>query len=156
MSMSYQWCVPINGMHRNCTTYRKAQTGTNALMATSQQYPNSSSSLPESSPRLYSPLRRPGSKLLSGPNKRPTRKKNRVAITSERRRKWPNMKTRVMWRVCVKPSAYAKPQASDVSVRKKESRYVKEGSGRWYDFVVCFYDMVNYAHSLTERRLHTW
>lgn len=129
--------------------------GTNALMATSQQYPNSSSSLPESSPRLYRPLRRPGSKLLSGPNNRPTRKKNRVATRSERSRKCPKMKTRVMWRVCVKPSAYAKPQASDVRVRKKESRYVKEGSGRWYDFVVCFYNMVNYTHGVVEE-MHTW
>lgn len=42
-----------------------------------------------------------------------------------------NMKTSVIWSVCVKPSAYAKPQAREVNVRKKERRYVKDGSGRW-------------------------
>lgn len=41
------------------------------------------------------------------------------------------MKTRVICNVCVKPSAYAKPQAREVNVRKNESRYVKDGSGRW-------------------------
>lgn len=115
--------------------------GTKARIATSQQYPNSSSSAPEppsTSPRLYRPRRRPGSKVLPGPRSRPTRRKKSVAVRSERSRKWPNMKTRVMCIVCVKPYAYAKPHASDVSVSKKESRYVKEGSGRWYVFVVCF------------------
>lgn len=119
-------------------------------MATSQQYPNSSSSLPESSPRLYSPLLRPGSSVLSGPNNRPTRKKNSVAINSESSKKCPNIKTIVMWRVCVKPSAYAKPHASDVRVRKKESRYVNDGSGRWYVLVVCFYTLLGtYRHTET-------
>jgi hypothetical protein len=74
-----------------------------------------------------------------GPSKRPTRKKNNVAVTRERRRKCPNIKTIVICSVCVKPSAYAKPHASDVRVRKKQRRYVKEGSGRWYVFVVCFW-----------------
>jgi hypothetical protein len=54
-----------------------------------------------------------------------------VAVTSESRRKCPNMKIMVICSVCVKPSAYAKPHARDVSVRKKQRRYVKEGSGRW-------------------------
>ena len=45
----------------------------------------------------------------------------------------------------MKPSAYAKPQARDVRVRKKESRYVKDGSGRWYVFVVCFYRAISGA-----------
>ena len=40
------------------------------------------------------------------------------------------MKTSAMCSVCVKPSAYAKPQARDVNVRKKDKRYVKDGSGR--------------------------
>jgi hypothetical protein len=52
------------------------------------------------------------------------------------------MKTMVIWSVCVKPSAYAKPHASDVRVRKKDRRYVKDGSGRWYVLVVCFYALL--------------
>lgn len=103
--LSYQCSVPTKGMHRNCSTYRNTHTGTKARIATSQQYPNSSSSLPLSSPRLYRPRRRPGRRLFPGPRSRPTRKKKSVAVTSERSRKCPNMKTRVMCRVCVKPSA---------------------------------------------------
>jgi hypothetical protein len=80
---------------------------------------------------LYRPLRRPGSNEFPGPSNRPTRKKNSVAVTSESRRKCPNMKIMVICSVCVKPSAYAKPHAREVSVRKKQRRYVKEGSGRW-------------------------
>jgi hypothetical protein len=144
--MTYQCSVPTSGMHKNCTTYKNTQTGTNARIATSQQYPNSSSSFPPSaSLRLYSPRRRPGSKELPpGPSKRPTRKKKSVAVMSERSRKWPNINTSVICRVCVKPSAYAKPQARDVRVRKKQRRYVKDGSGRWYVFVVCFCVIVNH------------
>jgi hypothetical protein len=54
-------------------------------------------------------------------------------------RKCTNIKTSVMCNVCVKPSAYAKPQARDVKVRKRERRYVNDGSGRWYVLVVCFW-----------------
>ena len=42
----------------------------------------------------------------------------------------------------MKPSAYANPQAIEVNVRKNERRYVNDGSGRWYVFVVCFYPML--------------
>jgi hypothetical protein len=54
-----------------------------------------------------------------------------VAVTSDSARKCPNIKMSVICSVCVKPSAYAKPQARDVRVRKKERRYVNDGSGRW-------------------------
>jgi hypothetical protein len=61
------------------------------------------------------------------------------------------MKTSVMCSVCVKPFAYAKPQARDVSVKRKERRYVKDGSGRWYVFVVCFYWELDGAFASIER-----
>ena len=50
--------------------------------------------------------------------------------------KWMNMKTRDTRRVREKPSAYAKPHAIDVRSIKKDNKYVKAGSGRWYVFLV--------------------
>ena len=137
---TYQCSVPASGMHKSPTTYTNTHTGTNARIATSQQYPNSNSSFPASpgGPKSYKPRLFPGSSELPGPSNRPTRKKKSVAVRRDSRRKWPNMKTSVTCSVCVKPSAYAKPHAREVSVRKNERRYVKDGSGRWYVLVVCF------------------
>jgi hypothetical protein len=47
-------------------------------------------------------------------------------------------KKRVIRSVFEKPSAYASPQAMEVMRRKKERRYVNEGSGRCQVFFVCF------------------
>jgi hypothetical protein len=80
----------------------------------------------------------PGRSEFPGPSRRPTRKKKSVAVRSESSRKCTNMKTSVIWRICGTPPAYAIPHAMDVRVRKNAMRYVKDGSGRWYVFVVCF------------------
>lgn len=101
-SQTHQWSVPTSGMHRNCTTYNNTHTGTYALIATSQQYPNSNSSFPSPSPaapRSYRPLLRPGIILLFGPSKYFMRKKFRVLMSREERRKWTKMKTRVIFRI---------------------------------------------------------
>jgi hypothetical protein len=76
--------------------------------------------------------------LLLGPRKYLIRKKKRVAVTSESSRKCTTMNVSVTRMTRGKPSAYAKPHASEVRNIKAERRYVKEGSGRWYVFEVCF------------------
>lgn len=51
-------------------------------------------------------------------------------------RKCPNTNAKRTLNVRETPSAYARPQARAVRTRKKESRYVKDGSGRCHVFLV--------------------
>ena len=90
-------------------------------------------------------LLRPGSPGTPGPNNRPTRKYAAVATSRDMARKCTNMKTRVIWRVFEKPSAYAKPHASDVRSRKNDRRYVKDGSGLCHVFLVSRVLSVSYV-----------
>jgi len=65
-------------------------------------------------------------------------------------KKCTNMKTRVIWRVFEKPSAYAKPHASDVRNRKNDRRYVKDGSGLCQVFLVSRVLSVSYVGRAVE------
>ena len=57
-------------------------------------------------------------------------------MSSDEPMKWKNMKKKERRKMEPNEGVYARPQASAVSKRKKESRCVKDGSGRCHVFLV--------------------
>ena len=72
----------------------------------------------------------------SGPKSRPMIKYPIVDTSSDDPMKWRKMKSRDRRTIAPKDGAYARPHARAVRSKKKESRYVKEGSGRCQVFLV--------------------
>jgi hypothetical protein len=71
-----------------------------------------------------------------GPKTRPTRRYAIVEIVKDVPMKWTKMNRSEMRTIEPKLGEYASPQARAVKRRKKERRYVKEGSGRCHVFLV--------------------
>jgi hypothetical protein len=118
--------------------YKRTYGGKNARIETSKQYPNSSTSplVPPGGPNRPCCLLLPGSPAIPGPRKRPTRKYAIVERATDPARKCTKTNISANFTTFEKAGVYASDHAKEVRIRKKQVRYVKEGSGRCHVFFV--------------------